>query len=77
MADDLIIEPTTDLASENDDEKRESTRVSHVIYKIKREEDEDVTSDYGKHEGTNADCVAWSCDTLLTRCHNSMQHSLH
>ena len=52
MADDLIIEPTTDLASENDDEKRESTRVSHVIYKIKREEDEDVTSDYGKHEKT-------------------------
>ena len=74
----MIIEPVTDITISDDDEeqeeKREITKLSHVIYKVKRQEEDVTAFDYGKHKNIFDYCmpmcsltaktfVLWSCGT--------------
>lgn len=48
---DLLIEPVIDVAipEDGEEEKREVTRLHHVVYKVKKQNEETSVSDFGKH----------------------------
>lgn len=46
---DLLIEPVMDVLPEGEGpaEKREITRLTHIVYKVKRQPEDATVSDYG------------------------------
>ena len=53
LGDDMLIEPVTDVIIPEEEggistEKREVTKLRHIVYKVKKQQEHATTDDYGK-----------------------------